>query len=241
MAIIVVGTISGCALGALNMGLKKYVAKHPESRLSRDLQDGCNRQLHDYIVPVLSMALGCSFVIIALCGVDCLHCFKESKEAMQRWSEWWFESVPSRGSWAWASAIGLGAGHYTQDLLSNNWAGLPLFVHHVFAVVHAFCLQASSSWAGMLLTWSGVYEAGSLLLCLGYVGTVPRCFGHWAAMVTTCFGMALGVHGMIVRPVLSELNGAAWFCVVALLLLGLGRIQDAVESLRSLKGTSKSS
>merc|ERR1719188_22406 len=146
--------------------------------------------------------------------------------------DWWFGV---RRQWASSWAMGLAAGHYAQDIVANQWCGMVLFMHHVAAVAHAFCLQAASSWSGLLLSWSGVYEAGSLLLCLGYTGVVSRFVGHLAATVSSVIGMALGLHGLIVKWPYDELNGAAWFSVIALLGLGVGRIQDGVENLRQIQ------
>mmetsp|Transcript_86098 Transcript_86098/g.221752 ORF Transcript_86098/g.221752 Transcript_86098/m.221752 type:complete len:231 (-) Transcript_86098:50-742(-) len=217
-----VGALSAFCLGLTNISLDKYVKRNPTSFLARDMNDGCNRQVYHYLVPMLSMTFG-----LALCALELIT--RES----QRGQSWWFGV---QRQWAATWALGLGAGHYAQEIVANQWCGSVLFMHHIAAVACAFCLEAASSWSGLLFTWSGVYEAGSLLLCLGYTGGVSRKTGHWAATVSSVVGLLIGVHGFIVQwPQLCELNGAAWFVVVALFLLGVGRIQDGVENLLDLR------
>lgn len=217
-----VGAISAFCLGLTNIGLKRYVKRNPDSCLARDMDDGCNRLAYHYVVPMLSMAFGLALVVMELIG-----------NTLKREDSWWFGV---QRQWASSWAVGLAAGHYAQEIFANQWCGTVLFMHHVAAVAHAFCLQAASSWSGMLFCWSGVYEAGSLLLCLGYTGAVSRPTGHWAATVSSIVGICFGIHGLIVQwDKLCELNVAAWFSVVALLLLGVGRIQDGVENLLRLR------
>lgn len=221
-----VGLVSAVSLGLTNICLDKYVKRNPTSRLARDMDDGCNRRLYHYAVPILSMSLGLSLWVTSL-----LSTLLEN--TMQ---DWWFGV---RRQWASSWIMGLAAGHYAQDIVANQWCGMVLFVHHVAAVAHAFCLQAASSWSGLLTSWSGVYEAGSFLLCLGYTGVVSRHVGHMAATLSSVIGMALGLHGLIVKWPLHELNGPAWFSVIALVGLGVGRIQDGVGNLRQMKRAEK--
>lgn len=218
--------ISAFSLGLTNVCLEKYVRRNPTSRLARDMDDGCNRRLYHYAVPILSMGLGMALWVTAL----------SSTMLENARHDWWFGV---RRQWASSWATGLAAGHYAQDIVANQWCGMVLFMHHVAAVAHAFCLQAASSWSGLLLSWSGVYEAGSLLLCLGYTGVVSRHAGHMAATVSSIVGMCLGVHGLVVQWPWQELNAAAWFSVIALLGLGVGRIQDGVENLRQIRQIQK--
>jgi len=217
-----IGAISAFALGLANVCLERYAQKHPSSRLGRDMNDGCNRRLYHYVVPILSMGIGLALWLAALC------CWQLDGQEQ----DWWFG--PQR-QFAATWAVGLGAGHYAQEIVANQWCGSVLFLHHVAAVAHAFCLQASSSWSGLLVSWSGVYEAGSLLLCLGYIGAVSRPVGHWAATLSSVMGMCLGLHGLVVHG-FCEFNAAAWFSVIALVGLGIGRIQDGVDNLRRIQG-----
>mmetsp|Transcript_14787 Transcript_14787/g.44433 ORF Transcript_14787/g.44433 Transcript_14787/m.44433 type:complete len:236 (+) Transcript_14787:108-815(+) len=225
-----VAVYSGCTLALTNVALKSYVWRNPASRLAADMDDGCNRQVHHYVVPILTMMLGLALLSLefVLEGV---------------WTEWhridgdsWWFGV--RRQWATSWALGLGAGHYVQDMITNKWCGTVLFAHHVAAVAHAFALQAASSWGNMLFCWSGVYEAGSLLLNLGYTGAISRKSGHYAQTVSSIVGICFGIHGIIVQwPRLCELNAAAWFSVLMLFLLGIGRIQDGVENLIALRAS----
>jgi len=216
-----IGAMSACALGMANICLEQYAKRHPRSLLGRDTNDGCNRRMCHYVVPILSMGTGLALWLVALC------CWQLDGTG----EDWWFG--PQRqlaATWA----VGLGAGHYAQEIVANQWCGTVLLLHHVAAVLHAFCLHAASSWSGLLVSWSGVYEAGSLLLSLGYIGAVSRPVGHWAATLSSVIGMCLGVHGLLVQG-FCELNAAAWFSVIALVGLGIGRIQDGIDNLRTIQ------
>lgn len=202
----------------MNWGLQRYVKRYPDSRFAKELE-GDTWRLHHYIVPVTSMAIGLALWIGSMCG------------GIDTWNEWWFGA---QRQWSATLALGLGAGHYAQELLMNEWSGTILMMHHIAAVLFAWCLEATSSWRGLLMSWGGVYEAGSLLLCLGYLGAVSRPLGHWAACVTSVVGMCFGLHGLVVHRPLSELNAATWFSIIALLLLGVGRIQDGIVNIQRL-------
>lgn len=215
-----VGAMSALGLGMANICLERYAKRHPSSRLGRDMNDGCNRRLHHYVVPILSMVVGLTLWLAALC------CWQLDRHA----EDWWFGTQQQLAA-TWA--LGIGAGHYAQDIVANQWCGTVLLLHHMAAVAHAFCLHAASSWGGLLVSWSGVYEAGSLLLCLGYIGAVSRHVGHWGATLSSVVGMCLGIHGIVVHG-FCDFNAAAWFSVIALVGLGIGRIQDGVDNLRKM-------
>jgi len=215
-----IGALSGFSLGFANVALQDYVRRNPTSRLARDMNDDCNRRLCHYVVPMTAMGVGLILWLIAVCT------------PLQEKQDWWFGS---QRQWAVTGVLGFSAGHYAHDIFANQWCGTLLFLHHIAAVAHAVCLQAASSWSGLLLSWSGVYEVGSLVLCMGYIGAVSRPLGHWAATVSTAVGMSFGLHGLIVRWPLSELNAAAWFSIVTLLVLGIGRIQDGVDNIVQFK------
>mmetsp|Transcript_120223 Transcript_120223/g.256568 ORF Transcript_120223/g.256568 Transcript_120223/m.256568 type:complete len:245 (-) Transcript_120223:161-895(-) len=224
------GAMSAVVLGLVNVSLEKYIQRNPNSCLNCDMDDGCNRRLSHYIVPMMSMGLGVTFVLVDICCPFGLSDLKKLDSSP--WQDWWF-GVQQRWAATWAMSIG--AGHYAQEIFANRWCGVVLFVHHLAAIAHAFFLEAASSWSGLLLSWSGVYEAGSFILCLGYVGAVSRRAGHWWAIASTSVGLCFGVHGLFVQwchAQLSELNAAAWCSIITLLGLGVGRIQDGVQNLR---------
>lgn len=214
----------GFGLGTVNLSLQRYVQHNPHSLLARDIEDDC-RRMCNYIVPISSTIAGLGLWLAAV------FTGPFSVPAMTGWAGWWFGA---QQQWAVTGLLGLSAGHYAQEILANQWCGVTLMLHHVVAIGTALCMQATNCWRGLLLSWGALYEAGSLLLCLGYVGVVPRLAGHWAATVSSLAGMGLGLHGLIARQSRQRINAPAWFTVVILFVLGLGRIQEGAENLLRL-------
>jgi len=222
-AVLGISVILGAGLGAVNLALQKYVQIYPQSLLAQNV-DGDTRRMYNYVVPITSTiaGLGLWFAAVFTGPIS-------SGASMMGWAGWWFGAQPQ---WAVTGLLGLSAGHYAQEIVANKWCGPTLLLHHVVAIGAALGIQATSCWRGLLLSWGALYEAGSLLLCLGYVGILPRCAGHWAATVSSVAGMGLGLHGLIARQsLLHHLNAAAKFNVTMLLVLGLGRIQEGADNL----------
>lgn len=112
-----------------------------------------------------------------------------------------------------------------------------LLAHHCGAVAHALCLHCVNAWRGLLIAWGGVYEAGSVLLNLGYLGFIPQAAGHCLAGATSLVGMGLGAHGLIRYLPSGGFNSAARFCVTALLIIGVGRVQIAYANLKQAQAS----
>lgn len=218
--VLTISAVLGSGLGAINLGLQRYAQRHPHSALAQDV-DGDSRRMHNYVVPISSTILGLGlWLAAAFTG--------PLSGAAAGWAGWWFGAQPQ---WAVTGLLGLSAGHYAQEILANKWCGPSLLAHHLVAVGAALGMHATSCLRGLLLSWGAIYEAGSLLLCLGYVGVLPRCAGHWAATVSSVAGMGIGLYGLVARQSARRLNGTTWFIVMTLLALGLGRIQEGAANL----------
>lgn len=219
-ALLRLSAVIGPGLAAVNLGLQKYAEEHPQSLMARAIE-GDNRLFCHYVVPIFSAAAGLGLWLAAVVT------------AGPSWGAWYFGALRQR---AVTGLLALSAGHYGQELFANEGCGLALQLHHVIAVGVALGVEAASCWRGLLVSWGALYEAGSLLLCLGYVGVLPRGAGHWAATLSSVGGMAMGVHGLLRPGGLRRLNAAAWFNVTILLALGLGRIREGASNLSFRKG-----
>jgi len=54
---------------------------------------------------------------------------------------------------------------------------------------------------------------------------LPRDVGHWAKIVSSAAGIAIGMNSLAARQT-RRLDAATWFVVTALLVMGVFRIQD---------------
>mmetsp|Transcript_56502 Transcript_56502/g.143170 ORF Transcript_56502/g.143170 Transcript_56502/m.143170 type:complete len:219 (-) Transcript_56502:97-753(-) len=214
---LVIGAGWALWLGLANLTLERYAKRYPNSHLARDMHDECDQRLHHYIVPIFTMAVG---IVVYVAG-----CFTNPIDIR----EWWFGV---QQNWALPWATGLGAGHYLQEIITKRCDTL-LLLHHVAAIGLCFAVCMATAWTGLLMSWAFVYELGSLLLCLGYVGVAPRLLGHFAAALSSVVGMGFGLHGLLMSR--SELNSAVWISIIGLCGLGVGRIQDGVEHIRQLQ------
>lgn len=206
-------------LGCCNIECERFADEHPDSILAREVGDGIGWRLANYVVPVGVTTAGCALWLLTQCTV------------FGRCGMWWFGSHPH---WVATLLAGLTIGHYTQEVLVNKWSGEACLAHHFGAVVHAFCLVRVNAWKGLLMGWSAIYEAGSVLLNFGYMGLIPQHIGHTMVVGTTSVGMALGLHSLVRHRPVFGLNGPACFCITALLCIGAGRIQVAHANLSSL-------
>mmetsp|Transcript_80752 Transcript_80752/g.140173 ORF Transcript_80752/g.140173 Transcript_80752/m.140173 type:complete len:292 (-) Transcript_80752:320-1195(-) len=213
-----VATASGLVLGLCNYKFQRFAEEHPDSILAQDANDGIGWCLANYVVPISVTAGGVAVWLGAQCTIFGLA------------RSWWFGS---QRHWACTLLCGLTAGHYTQEIFVNKWSGDALFAHHCGAVVHALCLQCVNAWRGLLMGWGAVYEVGSVLLNLGYLGYIPRSYGHYLAGATSVLGMGLGLHSLTRHFPSTGLNAPARFCVTALLIIGAFRVQIAHANLTS--------
>lgn len=218
-----IGSVSGLVLGYCNIRCERYADEHPDSLLARDVGDGIGWRFANYVVPLGVTSGGFIFWFMTQCTM------------FGRCGLWWFGSQPH---WFATLLAGLTIGHYTQEVFANKWSGEALVAHHFGAVAHAVCLVHVNAWRGLLIGWSAIYEAGSVLLNFGYIGLIPQSLGHAMAAGTTIAGMGLGLHSLIRHRPDFGLNVPARLCITALLCIGAGRIQVARANLSSLAACS---
>lgn len=209
-----IGACAGLVLGICNSECESYADKHPDSVLARDVGDGVGWRVANYVVPVSVTAGGVALWLTAQCTV------------FGRCSMWWFGS---RRHWVSTFLCSLTIGHYAQEVCVNKWSGHAFVAHHIGAMAHAMCLLRVNAWRGLLMAWGGLYEVGSVLLNFGNLGYLPKTIGHCSVAATTSIGMALGMRSLARHRPSFGLNGAARFCVTALLCIGAGRIHGTFQ------------
>lgn len=213
-----VSSFLGLVLGLCNCECESYADKYPDSVLARNVGDGVGWRVANYLVPVSVTAGGVALWLTAQCSI------------FRGCSMWWFGS---QHHWVTTFLCNLTIGHYTQEVCANKWSGHALVAHHMGAIAHAMCLLRVNAWRGLLIAWGGLYEAGSVLVNFGNLGYIPKDIGLWSLAATTSIGMVLGIRSLAQHRPNFGLNGAARFCVSALLCIGAGRIQAALQEIQS--------
>lgn len=215
--LIVSGAVCAGCLGLLNWFLEQHARFNADLYLHSQVGDDCGWLLHNYVVPITSTTMGLCLWLISV-----LTLMRSDRVS------WWY-GAPKQSTVA--LILGLGAGHYVQEILVNRWSGAAIFIHHIMAIIMAFCLQFTQAWRGLLISWCAVYEAGSLQLLLGYIGVLPNAVGHGAAAFTSILGMGIGCYAFAVRKPVKELDVYGWFTIFALVFVGIGRVQIAFTHL----------
>lgn len=197
------------ALVTTNTWLRKYTARHADSWLKQQNDEGilC-MEAWNYIVSVTVQLL-----LIPIWLSICL---------ITRPDNWWYGWDVDSMSAAFASIL---IGYYLQDSITNWYENSNLIlVHHIGTVVLIVLCFIAEAWHGLFLTVGFSYELGSMAMGLVDLRLVSRWIGPVGMITTTLFGMS-----MILVAFWQHIpsDASTWCAALMFLLAGLARVNQA--------------